>query len=139
MINAIDKLGLVELPSQGLKYTWANGRAAGCEIKDKLDQGITNSDRWNFFPNTDIKILPQTVSNHSLVILKSEGYSSFLQRPFRFEAIWTYDRKSHWVVEHAWAKSFHSHPMTRLRHFLSTLIGASLIGIRISSRRFNFR
>ncbi|KAL5571994.1 hypothetical protein UlMin_021591 [Ulmus minor] len=88
-------LGLVELPSQGLKYTWSNGRGASQEIKAKLDRGIANADWWNLFPNADMKVLPQISSDHSPVVLNSEGCSSFARRPFRFEAIWTRDRRSH--------------------------------------------
>ncbi|KAL5553286.1 hypothetical protein UlMin_040687 [Ulmus minor] len=38
----MDNLGFVELPSQGLKYTWSNGRVASQEIKAK-EFFITNS------------------------------------------------------------------------------------------------
>ncbi|KAL5575717.1 hypothetical protein UlMin_017416 [Ulmus minor] len=113
MINAVDNLGLVELPSQGLKYTWSNGRGVTQEIKAKLDRGIANADWWNLFPNADMKVLPQVSSDHSLVILNSKGCSSFARRPFQFEAIWMRDRRSHWIVEHAWAKGFHPNPSTR--------------------------
>ncbi|KAL5548196.1 hypothetical protein UlMin_003427 [Ulmus minor] len=58
MINAVDNLGLVELPSQGLKYSWTNGRIAGHEIRAKLDRVVANSDWWHLFPNAEMKILP---------------------------------------------------------------------------------
>ena len=44
MINVVDNLGLVDLPSQGMKYYWTNGKAAGYEIKAKMDQGVANTD-----------------------------------------------------------------------------------------------
>ena len=127
MINDVDNLGLVELPSQGLKYSWTNGRIAGHEIRAKLDRGVANSDWWHLFPNADTKILPQNSSDHSPILLNSKGCSLFIRRSFRFEAIWTRDRRSHWVVEHAWAKGFHAKPSTRLcRSLFHTCRGLSL-------------
>ncbi|KAL5568629.1 hypothetical protein UlMin_025204 [Ulmus minor] len=127
MINAMDNLGLVELPSQGLKYSWANGRVVGHEIRAKLDQAVANSNWWNLFPNADMKILPQNSSDHSLVILNFEGCPLFIRRPFHFEAICARDRRSHWVVEHAWAKGFHAKPSTRLcRSLFRTHRGLSI-------------
>ncbi|KAL5558341.1 hypothetical protein UlMin_034552 [Ulmus minor] len=114
MINVVDNLDLVELPSQRLKYSWTNGKIAGHEIRAKLDRGIANSDWWHLFPNADMKILPQNSSDHSPILLNSKGCSSFTRKLFRFEAIWTRDRRNHWVVEHAWAKGFHAKPSTRL-------------------------
>ncbi|KAL5581946.1 hypothetical protein UlMin_014388 [Ulmus minor] len=127
MINAVDNLGLVELPSQGLKYSWTNGRIAGHEIRAKLDRAVANSDWWQLFPNAEMKILPRNSSDHSPILLNSEGCSSFVRRPFRFEAIWTRDKRSHWVVEHAWAKGFHSKPSTRFcKSLFHTRRGLSL-------------
>ncbi|KAL5568672.1 hypothetical protein UlMin_025247 [Ulmus minor] len=71
MINAMDNLGLVELPSQGLNYSWVNGRVAGHEIKAKLDRAIVNSDWWSLFPNADMKILTQNISDPSPIILNT--------------------------------------------------------------------
>ncbi|KAL5545865.1 hypothetical protein UlMin_005552 [Ulmus minor] len=127
MINAVDNMGLVELPSQGLKYSWTNGRITGHEIRAKLDQGVANSDWWQLFPNAEMKILPQNSSDHSPILLNSEDCSSFVRRPFQFEAIWTHDRRSHWVVKHAWSKGFHAKPSTRLcRSLFHTHRGLSL-------------
>ncbi|KAL5556427.1 hypothetical protein UlMin_038663 [Ulmus minor] len=114
MINALDNLGLVELPSQGLKYSWSNGRNENNVIRAKLDRCVANADWWGLFPNVDVKILPQTSSDHSPVVLNFDGCSTFLKRSFRFEAIWTRDKRSHWVVEHSWAKAYHSRPSTKL-------------------------
>ena len=114
MINTLDNLGLVELPSHGLKYSWSNGQNENNVIRAKLDRCVANADWWGLFPNVDVKILPQTSSDHSPVVLNSDGCSTFLKRSFRFEAIWTRDKRSHWVVEHSWAKAYHSCPSTRL-------------------------
>ena len=78
MINALDNLGLLELPSQGLKYTWSNGRDDDSVIRAKLDWGVANADWGDLFPNADVKILPNVASNHSPIILNSDGGSSFL-------------------------------------------------------------
>ncbi|KAL5568334.1 hypothetical protein UlMin_024909 [Ulmus minor] len=114
MINALDNLGLLELPSQGLKYTWSNGKDDDSIIRAKPDRGVANADWWDLFPNVDVKILPNVTSDHSPIILNSDGGSNFLRRPFRFEVVWTRDIRSHWVVNHAWTQANHWRPSTRL-------------------------
>ncbi|KAL5583373.1 hypothetical protein UlMin_015815 [Ulmus minor] len=107
MINALDNPRLMELLSQGLKYTWSIGRDDDSIIGAKLDRGVANVDWWDLFPNADVKILPNVSFDHSPVILNSNDGSSFLRRPFRFEVVWTQDKRSHWVVDHAWAQANH--------------------------------
>ncbi|KAL5578504.1 hypothetical protein UlMin_020203 [Ulmus minor] len=77
MVNALDSLGLMELSAQGLKYTWSNGRDGNSVIRAKLDRCVANEDWWELFPNTEIKILPIVTSDHSPIILNSDG-GSFL-------------------------------------------------------------
>ncbi|KAL5553189.1 hypothetical protein UlMin_040590 [Ulmus minor] len=71
MINALYNLGLLELPSQGLKYTWSNGKDDDFVIRAKLDRGTANEDWWDLFPNTNVKILPNVTYDHSPIILNS--------------------------------------------------------------------
>ncbi|KAL5543031.1 hypothetical protein UlMin_010741 [Ulmus minor] len=87
MIKALDYSGLVEIPSTRLKYTWSNGRIDDLVIRAKLDRGVANSEWWDLFPNADIKIHPSLSSNHSPILLNSNGNANFIQRPFRFKAI----------------------------------------------------
>ena len=78
MINALDNIGLVELPSTGLKYTWSNGRMDDLVIRAKLDREVANSEWWDLFPNADIKILPSISSDHSPIMLNSDGNANFI-------------------------------------------------------------
>ncbi|KAL5569019.1 hypothetical protein UlMin_025594 [Ulmus minor] len=96
-------------------------------IRAKLNRCIANVEWWGLFPITDVKILPQMSSDHSPIVLNSYGCSNFLKRPFRFEAIWTSNKRSHWVVDHSQANAYHSHPSTRLsKHLFQTRRGLSV-------------
>ncbi|KAL5583173.1 hypothetical protein UlMin_015615 [Ulmus minor] len=101
MIEVVDNLGMISIPSSGFYFTWSNRR----------------NDRnqwWGFFPNASIELLPQTSSNHNPQVLSCFGQQSSVKRPFRFEAAWVEDQRSFWVVNHAWGSRTHPNPPTRL-------------------------
>ena len=49
--------------------------------------------------------LSDCLSNHCLIVLDTLGEKD-LFKPFKFEAVWTHDIRSHWVIKHAWGSVF---------------------------------
>ena len=50
------------------------------------------------FPDASLSFLPKTTSNHKPLILRTTWCQSFIRKPFKFKAMWTYDPRSYGVV-----------------------------------------
>ncbi|PON61378.1 Endonuclease/exonuclease/phosphatase [Trema orientale] len=99
----LDNLGLIPIEHQGGQFTWSNRRGPGKHIKVTLDRGVAN-DQWRcLFPRATLRVFPAIGSDHSPIMLNTMGDMSFLKQPFKFEAIWARDLRSHLVVKSAWA------------------------------------
>ncbi|KAL5561445.1 hypothetical protein UlMin_031192 [Ulmus minor] len=114
MIEAIDNLGMISIPSSGFYFTWSNRRIGRNRVNSRLDRGMANEEWWDLFPNASIELLPQTSSDHNPQVLSCFGQDCSIRRPFRFEAAWIEDQRSFWVVNHAWGSRTHPNPTTRL-------------------------
>ncbi|KAL5563120.1 hypothetical protein UlMin_032867 [Ulmus minor] len=119
MRSALDNLGMILIPASGGNYTWSNHRQGHRRIRSKIDRVVANDEWWSCFPNASIRMLPQTTSDHNPQILYCFGQNSFAKRPFRFEAMWTEDKRSYWVVNQAWQSFNHQFPPSRFFKRLS--------------------
>lgn len=73
--SIMDHLGLIDLGSMGLPYTWTNCRHGRANIREKLDRGIVNADWRSLFPRASVKNLPITSSDHAPLLIDTEGRS----------------------------------------------------------------
>ncbi|KAL5537661.1 hypothetical protein UlMin_045497 [Ulmus minor] len=110
MRSALNNLGMLLIPASGGNYSWSNRRKGNRKIRSKIDRVVANEEWWRSFPNASIKMLPQTTSDHNPQILYCFGQNSFAKRPFHFEAMWTKDKRSYWVVNQAWQSMNHQFP-----------------------------
>nr|POF10518.1 wd-40 repeat-containing protein msi3 [Quercus suber] len=100
--EVIDKKGLIDLQFSGNPYTWSNKREGFANIKERLDRAFAN-ERWRLiFPRATIHNLPASSSDHSPIVLFTEGEQRDVKKPFKFEEAWTRDETSFFVVEKAW-------------------------------------
>ncbi|KAL5575727.1 hypothetical protein UlMin_017426 [Ulmus minor] len=119
MRTALNNLGMLLIPASGVNYSWSNRRQGNRRIRSKIDRAVANEEWWRSFPNASIRMLPQTTSDHNPQILYCFGQNSFAKRPFRFEAMWTEDKRSYWVVNQAWNSMSHQFPPSRFYKRLS--------------------
>ncbi|KAB1219839.1 hypothetical protein CJ030_MR3G009481 [Morella rubra] len=98
----MDHMGLIDLGSLGLQYTWTNCRQGMANIREKLDRGIANADWRGLFPRASVTNLPITSSDHSPLIIDSDGGSRALATPFRFEEFWVKEADCLKIVQDAW-------------------------------------
>ncbi|KAL5562053.1 hypothetical protein UlMin_031800 [Ulmus minor] len=105
------------IPTSGSNFSWTNCKQGNRRISSKIDRDVVNEDWWRSFPNASIRMLPQTTSDHNPQILYCFGQVYFAKRLFRFKAMWTKDKRSHWVVNQAWW-SLNSNLRGHLEHLL---------------------
>ncbi|PON68498.1 hypothetical protein PanWU01x14_094690 [Parasponia andersonii] len=79
------------------------GRGGTLFQRARLDRAVATAELCELFPRALIKNVANVTSDHFQVILDTNGDVSEGVRPFRFEAMWTHDIRSHWVVKDAWS------------------------------------
>lgn len=62
--SALDRCGLVELPYEGNKFTWDNGRTGSGFIQERLDLGFANDGMLKLYPDICAHHLLKERSDH---------------------------------------------------------------------------
>ena len=112
--EAIDKKGLIDLQFSGNPYTWSNKREGFANIKERLDKAFANEIWRLIFPRAVGHNLPTSTSDHSPIVLFTEGEQRYAKKPFKFEEAWTRDETSFFVVEKAWRYDVNGTPLFKV-------------------------
>lgn len=105
--DAIDHLGLIELPLKGRSYTWSNMQAN--PLLEQLDWFFT-SPNWTLnFPMTEVLPLAKINSNH---IPCKIAINTKIPRAniFRFESFWVEHEGFFETVQSSWASTSNTNP-----------------------------
>ncbi|CAL1402102.1 unnamed protein product [Linum trigynum] len=103
----INDADLVDLGFSGPNFTWSRGEDSGTYKASRIDRSLCNI-AWNsVFPNTVVRHLPRLNSDHNPILTSfaSQGQSSNLSRPFKFEAAWLTSNTLLSTIAGAWDSS----------------------------------
>ncbi|XP_028121415.1 uncharacterized protein LOC114318684 [Camellia sinensis] len=93
---------LIDLPNQGVWYTWCNNCSDSNIIYERLDRVLVSSDWFEKFPNASLMVLPIQRSDHSPLVFDTDMVVQPKRRIKCFEAIWLMDDTLKHIVPRAW-------------------------------------
>lgn len=99
-------LGLSEVRSFGVFYTWTNNREGDEATYERLDRAMANRDWKAHFPNAAVLTLPIQRSDHSPLVVDLYWSDKPGHRPKRFEEIWLRAEGVRQIINRVWNLSF---------------------------------
>ena len=105
--DAVFDCGLTDVSLEGYPFTWERGKGTPTWVEEKLDRCLA-SDAWlNLFPQVKLLNLIAPVSDHSPILLQTDGSISKNRRfrKFQFENNWLSKPELHQIVSQTWLES----------------------------------
>ena len=96
----------------GLAYTWSRRLGSRGWERERLDRTLVSTDWVVAFPLVKLYHMSNSVSDHSILVLKETSHPRNQRRQSRlfcFKAMWLEDERCKNVVEEAWEKGKTSH------------------------------
>ncbi|CAL5422617.1 unnamed protein product [Camellia sinensis] len=72
-LDRVNNCNLLDLGSSGPSMTWTNNQKGLANIMERLDRALCNSKWRTMFPEATVRILPRTYSDHSLLLVYTQG------------------------------------------------------------------
>ncbi|CAN1729936.1 LINE-1 reverse transcriptase homolog [Linum perenne] len=101
--EVVTECGLTDIPLEGYPFTWWRSRGQPNAVEERLDRAMINEDWRHKFPNASLTNLTATVSDHSPILLRTQG--DLMQsgsRRFRFENAWLSHTEIRQVIVNSW-------------------------------------
>ncbi|KAF5465236.1 hypothetical protein F2P56_015261 [Juglans regia] len=86
--DCIHECTLVDLPCEGNRLSWCNGRLGGRQIWPRMDGALVNLHFLSCFGNVSVSYLPRTSYDHAPMLVKLVREVVLVARPFRFLRMW---------------------------------------------------
>ncbi|KAK8560061.1 hypothetical protein V6N12_012864 [Hibiscus sabdariffa] len=111
---------LVDMPIQGVSFTWSNQRVNDDAILERIDKIFYNTEWSNKFCNAVGVCDPAIESDHCPLIchLRLKGTNSKTKKAFKFEAEWLIEEDCKEVVREVWNQDDR---LTREVHFCTKI------------------
>ncbi|KAJ6729712.1 hypothetical protein OIU85_020603 [Salix viminalis] len=119
--NAI--MDLIQLPVQGLHFTWHNNQIGDATILRKLDWAFGNQNFIMKWPLSTATFQTRVASDHSPIIVSLLPSPPHQKSKFRFLNLWTRQEGYEEMVQAAWNSEAYGNPISRLTMKLRTLKG----------------
>ncbi|KAF4376140.1 hypothetical protein G4B88_004944 [Cannabis sativa] len=85
-----------------------------CLKRARLDRALASVDWRLAWPKAIVNHLSASTSDHSPILLDTEGGRSCSNAQFKYELMWERDPRVFWVVKNAWANAQHHNPMINM-------------------------
>ncbi|KAK8556849.1 hypothetical protein V6N12_003240 [Hibiscus sabdariffa] len=93
---------MMEISSKGGSFTWSNKRCDREAILEKLDR-VVSSMEWNFLFLKAISFIDIAIaSDHSPIILLTNGVVKKARKDFKFESRWLLEEECSRVIQEKW-------------------------------------
>ncbi|OMO55679.1 reverse transcriptase [Corchorus capsularis] len=99
--NFINFCQLMEVPTQGQKFTWSGIRENGL-IKERLDRSLMNLAWFETFSRSQVWNLISLGSDHSPLIFSSDVKDGKGSKKFKFEAYWCESDDYDGIIREGW-------------------------------------
>ncbi|KAF7821742.1 ribonuclease H [Senna tora] len=88
--NTINSCGLINIPSQGLWFTWSNNRRLDDQVRERLDRAYCNHLWFQDMDYAWVETLPIAASDHAPLVIHTEppNVQAKTRRGFKFEVMW---------------------------------------------------
>ena len=110
--ETINKCRLRDLGYVGSDYTWSRQLGSRGWVLERLDSALVSTNQARAFSLVKLYHLSNSVSDHSILMLKETSIPRKKQRQprlFRFESMWLEDESCKNVVEEAWERGWTNH------------------------------
>lgn len=105
-LDSINSCGLIDLGSEGPKFTWRGPLTRGSSrLFKRLDRGLRNSEWRQEFGEARVRVGTRiNFDHHPLLIFLKRRSTSPKSHPFRFEAAWLHHQDFKKFVSSNWNK-----------------------------------
>ncbi|KAL0389915.1 UNVERIFIED_CONTAM: hypothetical protein Scaly_0348600 [Sesamum calycinum] len=103
--EALVSIDVFDLGFEGEPFTWCNRHPEPDTICERLDRACADPEWRHKFPNTLVRYIPTTSSDHAVLSIDTENShkpSRPKHKPFRFEASWTASADCEQVIRQGW-------------------------------------
>ncbi|KAF7139019.1 hypothetical protein RHSIM_Rhsim07G0114000 [Rhododendron simsii] len=112
--DMLNECGLVDLGCKGPRFTWRNNRSEGGFIMERIDMAFANMDWRERFDTALVFVEVAVGSDHNPLLINTNFSLNKIQRPFRFESLWTTEDECHCIIAKAWNHTFVGSEMFQL-------------------------
>ncbi|KAB5534486.1 hypothetical protein DKX38_017572 [Salix brachista] len=114
---------LIQIPVQGLHFTWHNSQIGDATVLRKLDWAFGNQNFIMKWPLSTATFQTRVASDHNPIIVSLLLSPPRQKSKFRFLNLWTRQEGYEEMVQSAWTSEAYSNPISRLTTKLRTLKG----------------
>jgi hypothetical protein len=107
--NLVKNCGFFDLGFSGPAYTWTNKRYSSNPVYECLDRGLVNPEWCAIYPNTNVFNLPIILSDHSPILISTDGTYKKPRQKFKFENWWLMEDDFQDHAKTVWNNSVNRH------------------------------